>query len=39
MADAFSYLVLGFAAGYVWNPLWAIIKKVWTEAQKARKEW
>ena len=39
MADLFSYFVLGFAAGYIWNPVWAIIKKIWSEAKKAREEW
>jgi hypothetical protein len=29
----------GFAAGYAWNPLWSILKKVYSEAQQARKEW
>jgi hypothetical protein len=39
MTDAINYLVLGFALGYVWNPLWSILKKIWTEAKKAREEW
>ena len=31
--------VLGFIVGYVWNPLWASVKKIWSEAKKAKKEW
>ena len=34
-----SYTILGAFVGYVWNPLWALIKKIWSEAKKAREEW
>ena len=37
--DALGYLILGFALGYLWNTLWTIGKKIWTEAKKAREEW
>ena len=39
MADLFSYFVLGFAAGYIWHPVWIIVKKIWSEAKKAQQEW
>ena len=39
MTDAVSYLVIGFAAGYVWNPVWTVCKKIWIEIKKAREEW
>jgi len=39
MADAISYLILGFAAGYVWNPVWTLLKKIWAEAKQAQQEW
>lgn len=34
-----SWVVVGFALGYIWNPLWALLKKIWSEAKKAREEW
>jgi hypothetical protein len=36
---AFNYLTIGFALGYLWHPIWNIIKKIVTEAKKAREEW
>jgi len=39
IGELFSSFVLGFAAGYVWNPVWALLKKIWSEAKKAREEW
>lgn len=34
-----SYFIMGSFLGYVWNPLWALIKKIYSEAKKAQKEW
>jgi hypothetical protein len=34
-----NYLVIGFAMGYMWHPIWTIIKKIVSEAKKAKKEW
>lgn len=34
-----GYFAYGAAAGYFWHPLWAIAKKIWSEAKKARDEW
>jgi hypothetical protein len=36
---ALGWLAWGFAAGYFWNPVWEILKKIWREAKQARKEW
>ena len=37
--DALGYIIIGFALGYVWDPLWQLAKKIWSEAKKAREEW
>ena len=29
----------GFVAGYFAYPVWNILKKIWSEANQARKEW
>ena len=31
--------VYGFAVGYFAYPAWNILKKVWSEAKRAQKEW
>jgi hypothetical protein len=31
--------IYGFVAGYFWHPIWEILKKIWSEAKQARKEW
>jgi hypothetical protein len=31
--------VYGFALGYFAFPIWEILKKIWSEAKKAREEW
>lgn len=36
---AFAPFVYGFAVGYLAYPVWNILKKIWTEAKKAQKEW
>lgn len=37
--DAVSYFIYGAALGYLWHPVWAIIKKIWHEAKVTRDEW
>ena len=37
--EALNMFVFGAVVGYVWNPLWAIAKKIVIEASKARQEW
>lgn len=37
--EALNMFVIGFAAGYVWNPVWNLLKKIWSEAKQAQKEW
>lgn len=37
--EALGWLAWGFAAGYFWHPVWEILKKIWSEAKKAREEW
>ena len=39
IVTALGWLAWGFAAGYFWHPVWEILKKIWTEAKKAREEW
>jgi hypothetical protein len=42
MNDFFTvlgWLSWGFVLGYFWHPVWEILKKIWTEAKKAREEW
>jgi hypothetical protein len=36
---ALNYLVIGFMVGYLWHPIWQLIKKIIHEASKAQKEW
>ena len=36
---ALSYFIIGVAIGCVWNPVWAIFKKIWHEAKVAQNEW
>ena len=36
---ALNYLAIGFAMGYLWHPIWTLLKKIWSEAKKAREEW
>jgi hypothetical protein len=37
--DWLEPFVLGLVIGYAWNPIWAILKKIWYEANLAKKEW
>jgi hypothetical protein len=42
MNDFFAALgpfVYGLVIGYFWHPIWEILKKIWSEAKKAREEW
>lgn len=39
LIDALGPFVYGFVFGYFAYPLWAIAKKVWLEAKKAKEEW
>jgi hypothetical protein len=39
MLHAFEWFAYGFVAGYFWYPFWEIIKKVISEAKKAKQEW
>jgi hypothetical protein len=34
-----EWFVYGFVAGWFAVPVWAIAKKIWSEAKKAREEW
>ena len=34
-----GYVMLGAAIGYLWHPLWTLLKKIWLEAKKAQEEW
>ena len=31
--------VYGFVIGYFAYPIWELLKKIWSEAKKAREEW
>jgi len=37
--DYVGPFVYGFAFGYLWHPVWTIIKKIISEAKKAKEEW
>ena len=37
--EALAPFVYGFAVGYFAYPVWNIVKKIWSEARKAQKEW
>jgi hypothetical protein len=37
--DWLDPFIWGFVLGYAWNPIWAIIKKIVSEAKLARDEW
>lgn len=36
---ALNYFVIGAAAGYLWHPVWDIVKKIIHEAKVAKNEW
>lgn len=36
---ATEWFVWGFAIGWICNPVWQILKKIWHEAKLARDEW
>lgn len=35
----FDWFVVGAVLGYAWNPVWQLIKKIWSEAKLAKDEW
>jgi hypothetical protein len=37
--NALGPFVYGFVLGYFAFPLWELLKKIWSEAKKAREEW
>lgn len=37
--DAIGPFAYGFVLGYLWHPVWTIIKKIVSEAKKAKEEW
>ena len=37
--DALNWFAWGFVVGYFWHPVFKAIQKIFTEAQRARKEW
>ena len=39
LLKALEPFVYGFAVGYFAYPAWTIVKKIWSEARKAQKEW
>ena len=37
--NALAPFIYGFAFGYFAYPLWAVAKKIWSEAKKTKEEW
>jgi len=37
--NALNWFVAGAVVGYCWHPVFNIVKKIFTEARRARKEW
>ena len=37
--EAINFFVYGFVIGYFWYPFWELVKKIVSEASKAKKEW
>ena len=37
--DWLDPFIWGLVVGYVWHPAWQLLKKIVSEAQKARAEW
>jgi hypothetical protein len=37
--ETVELLTWGFLAGYLWHPIWAIIKKIVSEAKKTKEKW
>ena len=37
--NALGVFTYGFVLGYLWNPIWKILTKIWTEAKLAKNEW
>ena len=37
--DLITPFVYGFMVGWLWYPIWQILKKIWSEAKKAQRDW
>jgi hypothetical protein len=37
--DALNWFAIGAILGYFWHPIFDTIKKIYIEAQRARKDW
>jgi len=37
--DFIEPFIYGFIIGFFWYPVWKILKKICSEAKKAREEW
>ncbi len=37
--NALEPFIYGLVIGYFCNPLWILLKKIWSEAKLAKKEW
>ena len=35
----FDWFCIGLIIGYLWNPLWMVCKKIYSEAKIASEEW
>jgi len=36
---ALNWFAWGAVIGYAWHPVWNLLKKIYSEAKKAREEW
>ncbi len=37
--EAVNMFALGVVIGYFWHPVWNVLTKIYSEAQRARKDW
>jgi len=37
--EAVNMFAWGAVIGYFWHPVWNVLKKIWSEAKKAREDW
>jgi hypothetical protein len=37
--EAVNMFAWGFVIGYCWHPVWNVLVKIYSEAQRARKDW
>ena len=37
--NSIAPFIYGFVVGWLWYPFWQLLKKIWSEAKKAQRDW